>query len=395
MYDAAMPLILYRYLTKEILSPLLLGLIIFTGVLLMGRMLKLADMVVSKGVPLSEVLKLVAYLLPTFAVITVPMALLMAVLLAFSRLSADSEIVAIKASGISLYKLLPPVMLLALCAFLLTTFNAIYLLPKSNVAFKELLYHVIQGRVNLSLKEQVFNTSLPGLLVYIDKNDEERGTLSGVMIQDERNPREVSTIFAKTGSFSMEEKEKKLQLHLFDGSIHQLRPQGHYRQLAFQEYTLSVDLATTMSSFEKNETDMSLAEIRQNLKKGGFPRKLTLDMGIELHRRFAFPFACFIFALVAVPLGIHNRRSGKSSGFSLSITVLLVYYIMQSFGKALAGKAILPLAVAVWLPNFIFLTAGIYLFVKAAREESIWLFDRRNDLLNALKTYFMIRHAGR
>ena len=387
-----MPFILYRYLAKEILSPFLLGLFVFTGVLLMGRMLKLADMVVSKGVPLSEVALLLVYLMPNFAVITMPMALLMAVLLAFSRLSADSEIIAIKASGISLYRLLPPVMVLALLAYLLTAFNAVYLLPKSNVAFKELLYHVIQGRVNLSLKEQVFNTSLPGLLIYIEKNDEKSGMLAGVMIQDERNPRDISTIFAKTGLFEMEEKEEKMQLHLFDGSIHQSRPQGIYRQVAFQEYALSVDLAKTMSSFEKNETEMSLAEIRQNLQKGGFNRKLTLDMGIEQHRRFAVPFACFIFALVAMPLGIHNRRSGKSAGFSLSIAVLLVYYIMQSFGKALAGKDLLPLAVAVWLPNFIFLSAGSYLFVKAAREESIWLFDRGNALLAYV---LMKRRTGR
>jgi len=387
-----MPFILYRYLAKEILSPFLLGLFVFTGVLLMGRMLKLADMVVSKGVPLSEVALLLVYLMPNFAVITMPMALLMAVLLAFSRLSADSEIIAIKASGISLYRLLPPVMVLALLAYLLTAFNAVYLLPKSNVAFKELLYHVIQGRVNLSLKEQVFNTSLPGLLIYIEKNDEKSGMLAGVMIQDERNPRDISTIFAKTGLFEMEEKEQKMRLHLFDGSIHQSRPQGIYRQVAFQEYALSVDLAKTMSSFEKNETEMSLAEIRQNLQKGGFNRKLTLDMGIEQHRRFAVPFACFIFALVAMPLGIHNRRSGKSAGFSLSIAVLLVYYIMQSFGKALAGKDLLPLAVAVWLPNFIFLSAGSYLFVKAAREESIWLFDRGNALLAYV---LMKRRTGR
>jgi lipopolysaccharide export system permease protein len=391
LYDAAMPFILYRYLTKEIVSPFLLGLFVFTGVLLMGRMLKLADMVISRGVPLSEVALLIAYLMPNFAVITIPMALLMAVLLAFSRLSADSEIIAIKASGISLYRLLPPVMLLALLIYLLTAFNAIYLLPKSNVAFKELLYHVIQGRVNLSLKEQVFNTSLPGLLIYVDKSDENSGMLTGVMIQDERNPQDISTIFAKTGSLETEEQEKKMRLHLFDGSIHQSRPKGIYRQIGFQEYTLSVDLAKT-SSFEKNEMDMSLAEIRQNLQKGGFDRKLTLDMGIEKHRRFAVPFACFIFALVAMPLGIHNRRSGKSAGFSLSIAVLLVYYIMQSFGKALAEKDLLPVAVAVWLPNFIFLSAGIYLFVKAAREESIWLFDRGNALLAYL---LMKRRTGR
>ncbi len=384
MYDAAMPPILYRYLAKEIFSPFLLGLFVFTGVLLMGRMLKLADMVVSKGVPVSEVFLLILYLLPNFAIITLPMALLLAVLIGFSRLSADSEIIAMKASGISLYRLLPPVLLIALFAYLLTSFNAIYLLPKGNAAFKEMLYHVIQGRLNLSLKEQVFNTTIPGLLIYIEKNDGQKGKLSGLMIQDERKPEEVSTIFAKTGSLGMDEKDKKLYIHLSDGSIHQPRPKGIYRQLDFQEYALSIDLAKTGTAFEKNEADMTLAEIRQNMKRGIFSTKVLTDMELELHRRFALPFACFIFAIVALPLGIQNRRSGKSAGFSLGIAALLVYYIVQSLGRTLGEKAVLPLALAAWLPNIIFLSGGIYLLFKAAREERIWLFDRGSLLLTTL-----------
>lgn len=391
LYDAAMPLILYRYLTKEIVTPFLLGLLVFTGILLMGRMLRLADMVISKGVPLADVSMLVVYLLPNFAVITIPMALLLAVLLAFSRLSADSEIIAIKASGISLYRLLPPVVLLALCAYLLTAVNSIYLLPKGNVAFKELLYHVIQGRLSLSLKEQVFNTSLPGLLIYIEKSDEKSGAISGVMIQDERNPRDIATIFAKTGSLGIDEKEHKIQLNLANGSIHQSGQKGLYRNLDFQEYDLSVDLAKTANSFEKNELDMTLAELRQNLQKGGFSKKMTMDMQLEQQRRFALPFACFIFAIVAVPLGIQNRRSGKAAGFSLSIAALLVYYIVQSLGRTLGEKDLLPLPLAVWLPNIIFLSVGIYLFVKAAREEQLWLLDRGTLLL----TWLFRRRTGR
>ena len=145
MYYPLMPFILYRYLAREVLSAFLLGLVIFTGVLLMGRMLKLADMVVSKGVPLADVLLLIAYLLPNFAIITIPMSLLLAVLLAFSRLSGDSEIIAIKASGISLYRILPPVLRFSSCTYLMTALTALYALPKGSTAFKELLYHVNTG----------------------------------------------------------------------------------------------------------------------------------------------------------------------------------------------------------------------------------------------------------
>lgn len=371
-----MPSTLYRYLSKEVLSAFSLGLLIFTGVLLMGRMLRLTDMVVSKGVPLSDVVRMIIYLLPNFAIITIPMSLLLAVILTFSRLSGDSEIVAIKASGISLYRLLPPVLVISLAAYILTALTAIYALPTGNTAFKKLLYSAVQGRLSLNLKEHVFNTSIPGLLLYIDKNGGNSGVLSGVMIQDERNPKEVSTIFAKTGSFDMNEQSRKIHLHLTDGAIHQSRPQGVYRLLGFNEYDLEIDLSKTAPGFERNELDMSLTEIRQNLKKGGFSKKLMTDMGLEVHRRFALPFACFIFAVVAVPLGIQNRRSGKAAGFSLGIVTLLFFYIFQSIGRTFGEKELLSPALAEWLPNLVFLGAGVYLFVKAAREERIVAFDR-------------------
>ncbi len=373
MYDSAMPSTLYRYLARELLSPFLLGLFIFTGLLLVGRMLKLVDMVVSKGVPVSEVLLLTLYLLPNFAAITIPMALLLGVLLAFSRLSSDSEIIAVKASGISLYRLLPPVILIAVIAYALTAFMSIYALPKGNVAFKNLLYKVIQSRLNLNLKEQVFNSSIPGLLIFVDRNDEKTRTLSGIMLQDERDPKNVSTIFAKSGSLNMNETERNVHLHLTDGSIHQSREKDLYRRLDFKEYELAVDLSKSIKAYEKNELDMSLTELRENLRAGGFSKKLTIDMGLEIHRRFTLPFACFIFAIVAMPLGIQNRRSGKAAGFSLSIAAMLLFYVVQSIGRTFGEKELIPLFLAAWLPNILFLSLGIYLFIKAAREEDIGL----------------------
>ena len=384
MYYPPMPLTLYRYLIKELLFPFMLGTVIFTGVLLMGRMLKIADMVVSKGISISEVGLLILYLLPNFAVITLPMALLMAVLVAFSRLSADSEIIAVKASGISLYRLLPPVVAVALFAYILTVINAAWLMPKGNVAFKSLLYQAIQQRLSLNLKEQVFNSSIPGLLIYIDNNDEKSGLLSGILIQDERKPDDVSTIFAKQGTLKVEQANKKLHLYLIDGSIHQSRPKSVYRNLEFREYELSIDMGNTAGTFEKNEMDMSLAEIKEKLRAGGLTQKVATEMRLETQRRFALPFACFIFAIFAVPLGIHNRRSGKAAGFSLSILTLLFYYILQSFSKTLAEKTLIAPAVAAWLPNAVFLCLGVYLFIKAAREEQIWLFDRGALLVAAL-----------
>ncbi len=387
MYYADMPLILYRYLAKEILAPFLLGLVVFTSTLLMGRMLKLAEMVVSNGVPLTDILLLIFYLLPYFAIITIPMSLLLAVMLAFSRLSSDSEIVALKASGISIYRLLPPILSVAALAFLMSAFVSVYALPKGNVAFKKLLYQVLQGRMNLNLKEQVFNDAIPGLVIYVDRSSKE-GQLSGILIQDERNPKDTSTIFASTGQLSSDEERRQIHLQLTNGSIHQSRPQGVYRRLDFQQYELKLDLSKAAREIEKNEVDMTLQELRENLKKGGFTKKLGLDMELEIHRRFALPFACFIFAIVAMPLGIQNRRSGKAAGFTLSIATIIVYYIFHSTGRTLGERELLQPALAIWLPNIIFLAGGILLFRQAALERPFTLFDQLASLFAKLMNVF-------
>ncbi|MCL2761295.1 MAG: LPS export ABC transporter permease LptF [Desulfuromonadales bacterium] len=383
-----MPLILYRYIAKEIIWPFILGLVTFTSVLLMGRMLKIADLVVSKGVPVKEVLLLIIYLLPYFLMVTIPMSLLLAILLAFSRLSADSEITVMKAGGISLFKLLPPVMLIAIITYIFTTIISVYALPMGDVAFKNLLHNVIQNRLTMEVKEQVFNDIIPGVIIYVDHYNNKTRELSGILIQDERNPNSISTIFADKGQLTASNETKEVNLSLSNGSIHQLKPNGAYQILGFQQYDLNVDLKKAMKSFEKNELDMSMSELRSNLKTGGFSKKLTIDMGLEVYRRIAIPFVCFIFAIIAMPLGIHNQRSGKAAGFSLSIFVILVYYIVQTLFYSFGEREIIHPALAIWAPNIIFMIVGCYLFYLATAEKKIPMLGTILGMFKKIPTVF-------
>jgi lipopolysaccharide export system permease protein len=367
---------LHRYLLREITAPFLLGMGTFTAVLLMGRMLKLAEMVVAKGVPLSDVLRLVVYLLPYFSLVTIPMAFLLAVLLAFSRLSADSEITAMKATGISLYGLLPPVLVYAAAAFLLTTGIALYAFPWGNTSFKKLLYQVIENRVTLAIKERVFSGDFPGVVLYVDRYREDDHRLSGVMIQDERDPLHPTTIFAREGTISSDPASRTVSFNLTGGSIHQNLASSGYRLLAFQDYQLTIDLSRQGKELVANELDMTLGELLANQGRTDLSKKLLIDIRLELQRRFALPFACFVFALLAVPLGIQNQRSGKAAGFSLSIGVLLLYYIVLSATKTLGERELLHPAAAVWLPNLVFLAAGVLLFRQTAAERRLLLLDR-------------------
>jgi lipopolysaccharide export system permease protein len=366
---------LYLYLFREITVPFLLGMAAFTSVLLMGRLLKLADLVVAKGVPLADILRMILYLIPSFCLVTIPMAFLLALLLAFGRLSSDSEITAMKSSGVSLYGLLPPVLLFALVAYLATTFITVYALPWGNTSFKRLLFDIIQSRITLSLKEKVFNDEFPGLVIYTDSYDEGQHRMTGILIHDERDPQAPSTIFAANGLIVADPAVKALRVELKNGGIHRVSGKTDYRLIEFQDYSLSINLSQAPRELVKNELDLTYDELREGIRSPRTSPTLLLDMQLEFHRRFALPFACFVFTLVGVPLGIQNQRSGKATGFSISIGVLLMYYIILSAGKTLGEKGLAYPSVAVWAPNLILFALGAYLFKKTAAEQRIPLFE--------------------
>ncbi len=366
---------LFFYLFREITIPFLLGMAAVTSVLLMGRLLKLADLVVAKGVPLDDVLRMVFYLIPSFCLVTIPMSFLLALLLAFGRLSSDSEITAMKSTGISLYGLLPPVLFFALLAYLATTFITVYALPWGNTSFKKLLYNIIESRITLSLKEKVFNDEFPGLVIYTDIYNEASHSMKGILIHDERDPQGPSTIFAERVLIAGDPVAKALHIELNNGSIHRISGKTDYRLIEFQDYLLSINLNQAPKELLRNELDLTFFELRELIKINKPNTKVYWDLLLEYHRRFALPFACFVFSLVGVPLGIQNQRSGKATGFSLSIGVLLFYYIILTVGKTLGEKGLVHPAVGVWAPNLILFIIGAYLFKKTASEQRIPVFE--------------------
>lgn len=375
MYHAAiMKATVYRYLFKEISVPFLLGMTTFTSVLLMGRLLKLADMVVTKGVPFSEVLWMVVYLLPYFCLVTIPMAVLLAVLLGFGRLSADSEVTAMKACGISLYGLLPPVLAFAFCAYTATTLVTLYGIPWGNTSFRRLVTSIVEKKGVNALKEQVFIDDFPGLVLYLNRYSPQDHRITGILIQDDRNPAEPSTIFAATGVLFSDPTAREIRLLLKDGGIHRPVGKAGYRLVEFQDYDLKINIPQAAREVLKNEMDMSLSELYANINSPHLDQKLRTDMELEVQRRFSLPFACFVFALIAIPLGIQNQRSGKGAGFALSIGVLIVYYVIFTIFKAMGERGMVAPGVAMWSPNLLFVAFGIYLFRQTAEERRLYLF---------------------
>lgn len=393
MYHALfMKKTLNAYIFKEIPPPFLVGMGTFTFVLLMGRFLKLAEMVVEKGVPVADVVWMIVYLLPSFWVFTIPMALLLAILLAFGRLSGDSEVTAMKSCGISLYGMLPPPLIFSALACAACLCVTIYAVPWGNSSFKKLLVDVAEARAGVVVKEKVFNDAFPGMVIYADSFEQKTQSMGGVIIHDERDPRQPSTIFAKDGSILSDRRAHSIEFHLKDGSIHRSTEKGDYRLLDFQQYNLRVALATGNSSSSKAIEEMDLTELLHPPRS--FSAKDVLAARLEYFSRLALPFSCIVFTLLAMPLGIQNRRSGKAAGFSLSIAVLLLYYIALTAFKTLGEKKLFTPFLACWSPNLLFLILGAYLFRKAAAEEPLPLSTLLPRALSALSTLFGKKERG-
>jgi lipopolysaccharide export system permease protein len=369
---------LYRYLLKELLPSFFLGLVGFTFILLTGRILQLTELFVNKGIPLTYILKLLYFLLPSFFVLTIPMATLLSVLLTFNRLSSDNEITALKASGVSLYQMTPAVWVLALSTTLITTLLSLYSLPQANQSSRSLLYQMASSKAHAGLRERVFNDDFEGLVLYVERVIPRTFQWENVFISDSRNAAEVHTIIAHQGMVLSDPELLTVTLRLRNGAIHKLGDEPDaYQRMDFNTYDLHLSLKTGWKDKknEKHPADMSLSELGKAIQALRLKKADVKPQMIKIHEKFSIPFACLVFGIIGIPLGLQSRssRGGKSIGFAWSIGVLLVYYLLTNAGTSLAERGVLLLEVGMWAANAIFLGLGIYLLIKAANESPVLL----------------------
>jgi lipopolysaccharide export system permease protein len=386
---------LYTHITKELMSPFILGLLIFTFILLTNRILKLMDLVVNKGVGLDEVIKLIIYLLPSFLMLTIPMSVLLAILIALGRLSADGELIAMKASGISLYQILPPFIALCLTGFLLTNMLSLLLLPQGNRAFRKQLFSLSKRHSEANLQERIFNDDFEGLIIYINEIPGQGKHMQGIVISDKRESEVPSLIIGEEGMIISDQNEMKVTLRLFNGSIHRAANDSlAYQKAIFKTYDMNLQLSNEESEndAEAKNSEQSIAALLKLLTDRSKEKKSLIKIQTEIHKRFAFPFACVVLGLVGIPFGAYRRKGNRSYGFVLCIIILFLYYVFLNFGETMAKRGILYPALGIWLPNVVLGIMGCYLLSVVGREKSIpglyWIDETVNRLSTTLKKRF-------
>lgn len=366
--------ILDRYILRELVVPFVLGLAVFTSILLIVRILKLVEMVVNRGVPLGQMLRLFSYILPAFLEVTVPMALLLAILVAFGRLSSDSEIVALRAAGISLYRLMVPVAGFAVIVTLLTLGLSLYARPWGNTLLRTGLYDIIRTRAVAGIKPKIFNDEFKGLVIYVEEIQPGTDELQRILISDTRDSSMRNTVYAETGRLFSNEDRHTLTLRLQSGGIYSTgADERDYQDTRFTTYDITLDLDTTLAQLrnqKKDASEMTLPELRAAIADKAVQHDAAFVERVEVQRKFSIPFACLVFAALGVPLGIQPSRSVHSRGFSVSLVLIFVYYLLLSLGQNLGERGTLPAPVAVWLPNAVLSVVAVYLLARAAREAN-------------------------
>ena len=371
------------YVVKEHLLPFLGGFSVLTVIMILDRVFDLLDLFLRKGIKFLIVLKVFLYSLPFIFALTIPMAVLIATLMAFGRLSQDFEILAMKSFSISLKRILLGPIVFGFVIFVLMSIFDNTVLPESNHKLKNLLIDIHEKKPAAQIREGVF-TNIENFLIYVRRKNERTSEIKDIMIQQVLPDGRVRTIFAKNGRLVSD--TDKLIFILQTGEIHETEgpKQEQYRIVKFKEQVISVPVNYKLIMHERQyrgDREMSASQLygrilglKNEIKRFGktdpgkvkFMKKRISQLWVEIHKKFSIPFAAIAFILMGAPIAVMTRKSGFSAAFGFSFLLFMFYYIFLVGGEELADRAIIPPLVAMWFPNILFIGIGLYLL---KREE--------------------------
>ena len=384
--------VLDRYLITELLSPFGFGLALFTFFLIIDRIYHLTELVITKGVPFHLVLQLLVFMMPSFLAHTLPMALLVAVLLAGGRMAGDLEIIAFKAAGVSVLRLFRPVVLAAVLVTAATALLTLVLNPLTNEEFQRQLFRILQTRAVSGIQERIFNATFGDVIIYVEDVSASQVALRGLLVSDERDSKISRIITAREGRLLTDEPNRRITLRLINGAVNeadvlpasppplpgveQNRTGGaaapsRYRYTNFAIYDMSLSVDTPLRSAgrgDKPEKDLRLGALLGRIEELAGDAHGRAPYQVELHKRFAFPVAALVFALIAFPLAVRSHRGGRSIALAGSLVILVSYYMVMTSLEGFAMRDRIPPWVAIWTPNIAFAVIGLMVLVVTARE---------------------------
>ena len=363
--------ILTRYILREVTAHALIGVAIFTFVLFTRDLGRILELVVRASAPLPSVAEIFSFTIPLALTYTLPMSVLVGILIGLSRLAADSEITAMRASGMGVWSFLRILSIFVVAAWLLALANGLYVAPRAQAALGHLEDRLKGSQVSFEIQPRVFYEGFPKIVVYVQDVKSAQGAAiwKGVFMADLSDAANPRITLAKEG-IVISEGPDRLHLHLIDGSEHETDPKDpeHYQITTFQQTDIPIELPST-----ENKADESLPASEMNtralLDKASVSDPVSARWYlIEFHRRFALPTACLVLALVGIPLGLSSKKSGKSGGFVLTILLVFAYYVVSLVGVSFARQGRVSPWFGAWLADLVFFALGVFLLIRAERR---------------------------
>ncbi|MBW2478262.1 MAG: LPS export ABC transporter permease LptF [Deltaproteobacteria bacterium] len=395
-----------RYIAWEVLGPTILCLLVFTLVLLMGRLVKLVDLVVNKGVSIGDILLLFGTMLPTFLNVTLPLAFLMGVMIGLGRMSTDSETVALKAAGIGLSDIAKPVLSIALICAIITGVAGIWLKPWGYHSFRQQIFNIAKQKATIGFQPQVFMKHFDNMVLYANNLDNRSGAMSDLFIV-ENGPEATSMIFADQGHINVNDRETKITFQLQDGTMHRqaIGQDSSYQLINFHHYDVQPALAGLDNQIDDKPKDRKLRpkemktallwEQIENYEQGRQTTNSLHAMQAELHTRLTAPLAPFLFALFGLPFSIQAHRSGRSGGFVMGLIIYLVYFSLLSLAETSTAETGVTPWLSFWLPHALLVLLSLYCLKQSAHERPIVFVSWVENLLANLSKRFRSDHVNR
>lgn len=385
-----LPLLLYSYIAAELLAPFFASFIILYSVFFLVRLIPLLEVVLELRIGLADFIRLFSYIFPHMLLYVIPMASMTGVIIGFTRLTNDREILALKACGISLRKMLPPVIVIAASIAILTGFFSIRLIPAGEQGIKLLMFQLAKEKIDKGLKEKKFTEALGDLVVYVDEIDDQDNWY-GVYVSDMRNREQPIITVAKAGRMKANVDNMVVTIVLNDGTLHNAEEKDN-QVIRFKRYQLEIPLrpptridGDDVTSIGKGA--MSQEQLLETANKLGPTTPRGIVYLTEYHHRLVLPVGCFILSLLGLPLGLQAGPGKRAAGIPLGLGFFVFYYVAFTTGRVLAEDMVVPLIPGMWSPNVLFLVITIYIFYRVNKEKAI-LPQGLQNVINTLNDRF-------
>ncbi|MDT8379729.1 MAG: LPS export ABC transporter permease LptF [Desulfotignum sp.] len=388
-----------RYIFKEFFPPFGISLCFLTFVFLMTRIPEIMNLVVNYNAGLAAVVVMILYTLPRFLEFTIPISVMVAVLLTFMRMSVENEMTAMKGAGLSLYRLLPPVLIFCVLGTGLTLFITLFAVPWGKLSIKEKTLDLARSSMDLALEERQFNSRLEDIMLYVSHVDMKTRDMTDVFIEDRTVEGMTRISIAPEGRLIRSQDSNVYTIRLYNGMINQVDIEKKtVSNIRFGSYDINIDLAMLQqkgaTGIQKDFDEYGIRELMGVIRTGATDEQKMSEARMVLHEKFSIPFACLFLGLLAFPLGVQSLLTGRSSGLGLGVCFVLIYYLLLAAGWSAGETGRFPPVIGMWIPNLLMGGAGMYLLKRNAEENPVRIPPKVARALSRIKHHWLklIRH---